>query len=138
MRLLLRRLHRQYIPCPWYHHAARSYKCGDEEYVNLLEYSWSLTTVQWSSPAMARIMYNSQWALGLLLSLCVQYVASSRGPWTASNSPLERRQNLLNASAPLVNFQVYQPVLTPEPAKCTQLLMEHVFAFSYGHPFVGK
>lgn len=58
-------------------------------------------------------------------------------------------------------FQVYQPVLTPSGAvddtltsdgnvetttlvessmseSCSELLMEHVFAFSYGHPFVGK
>lgn len=58
-------------------------------------------------------------------------------------------------------FQVYQPVLTPSgptddtvssdgetetetlatvapPASCTVVLMDHVFAYSYGEPFVGK
>lgn len=58
-------------------------------------------------------------------------------------------------------FQVYQPVLAPSGAvdntltsdgnvetttlvesstseSCSELLMEHVFAFSYGHPFIGK
>lgn len=46
-------------------------------------------------------------------------------------------------SSALVNFQVYEPVVTPtgpnDELGCvhTQLLMEHVFAFSYGSPFVG-
>jgi hypothetical protein len=58
-------------------------------------------------------------------------------------------------------FQVYQPVLTPQgatdqtvssegvegtstiaaaasPDSCEVLLMDHVFAYSYGIPFVGK
>ena len=44
---------------------------------------------------------------------------------------------------PIVPFQVAEPVLHPEPPRdehgCvhTQLLMQHVFGFSYGHPFVG-
>lgn len=43
----------------------------------------------------------------------------------------------------LVNFQVYEPVFTPTGQHnkygCvhTKLLMDHVFAFSYGSPFVG-
>ncbi len=47
-------------------------------------------------------------------------------------------------SSTLVNFQVHEPVLTPtgpsDELGCvhSQLLMEHVFAFSYGNPFVGK
>ena len=49
-----------------------------------------------------------------------------------------------NDSAPLVNFQVHEPVFTPIGLKSgpscvhTQTLMEHDFAFSYGHPFVGE
>ena len=41
-------------------------------------------------------------------------------------------------------FQVTEPVLNPQPPgsehDCvyTQLLMQHVFGFSYGHPFVGQ
>ncbi|KAI4169276.1 MAG: hypothetical protein LQ348_007309 [Seirophora lacunosa] len=44
---------------------------------------------------------------------------------------------------PLVNLQVSEPILTPvgdsDQYGCihTQLLMDHVFAFSYGKPFVG-
>ena len=44
---------------------------------------------------------------------------------------------------PEVPFQVAEPVLHPQPPRdehgCvyTQLLMQHVFGFSYGHPFVG-
>ncbi|KAI0853118.1 peptide-N4-(N-acetyl-beta-glucosaminyl)asparagine amidase A [Daldinia vernicosa] len=59
----------------------------------------------------------------------------------------------LQAQTPLECFQVAQPVLTPNgpsgsrpksaegpsPEKaCSVLLMEHVFAFSYGTPFVGN
>lgn len=58
----------------------------------------------------------------------------------------------LQTQTPLECFQVAQPVLTsngpsgsrsksaeePSPDKaCSVLLMEHVFAFSYGTPFVG-
>ncbi|KAI8966660.1 peptide-N4-(N-acetyl-beta-glucosaminyl)asparagine amidase A [Daldinia sp. FL1419] len=57
------------------------------------------------------------------------------------------------AKTPLECFQVAQPVLTPKgppnngsmpsgdassEASCSALLMEHVFAFSYGTPFVGN
>lgn len=47
------------------------------------------------------------------------------------------------AAPPLVDFQVYEPVLTPSGSAdqygCiyTKLLMDHVFGFSYGKPFVG-
>ena len=49
-------------------------------------------------------------------------------------------------SGPLITFQVAKPVVVPEIGdgkrkndKCvhTMVLMEHVFAFSYGKPFVG-
>ena len=56
---------------------------------------------------------------------------------TSVPSPLLERQT--SGVAPLVDFQVYEPVLTPSGAagECTQLLMDHVFAYSYGHPFIG-
>lgn len=57
-------------------------------------------------------------------------------------------------SAVLVDFQVHQPVLTPEGAtldsgksngeagdvtdSCEVLLMDYVFAYSYGEPYIGK
>lgn len=45
-------------------------------------------------------------------------------------------------ASPLVDFQVSEPVITPSPgdqSDCiyTKQLMDHVFAFSYGAPFVG-
>lgn len=55
----------------------------------------------------------------------------------------KRQQQHLQKSGPLEAFQVTEPVLNPVPPGdkhgCvhTQLLMQHVFAFSYGHPFVG-
>ena len=54
-----------------------------------------------------------------------------------------RKRQAATAASPLVNFQVSEPVLTPSGTSdqngCiyTQLLMDHVFAFSYGKPFVG-
>lgn len=81
---------------------------------------------------------------------------------TISRSHLEKyAAPLPSATASVLNvFQVYQPVLTPEGvtdetilgdgaenttslasaspgASCQVLLMEHVFAYSYGLPFVG-
>lgn len=44
----------------------------------------------------------------------------------------------------LITFQVAKPVVVPEAKEgrddCvhTEVLMEHVFGFSYGKPFVGK
>ena len=54
-----------------------------------------------------------------------------------------RKRQAAPAASPLVNFQVSEPVLTPSGTSnqngCIyeQLLMDHVFAFSYGKPFVG-
>ncbi|EFX04402.1 asparagine amidase a [Grosmannia clavigera kw1407] len=43
------------------------------------------------------------------------------------------------SAAVLENFQVAQPVLTPEGAtSCSVVLMDHVFGYSYGVPFVGE
>ena len=78
-----------------------------------------------------------------LLLLCVP-VALSLAAAISDKSPdygLERRQT--PAAAPLVDFEVYEPVLTPtgdaDENGCvyTELLMDYVFAFSYGKPFVG-
>ena len=78
------------------------------------------------------------------LLLCV-FAALSRditGSKAHPDSAVGPRQANLAAS-PLVDFQVYEPVLTPAGSTdqygCvyTQLLMEHVFGFSYGMPFVG-
>lgn len=54
---------------------------------------------------------------------------------------LPKRQTA--AAAPLVDFQVYEPVLTPsgttdqDGCVYTKLLMDYEFANSYGAPFVG-
>lgn len=73
----------------------------------------------------------------------------------ASSSPLEsdiRSKRSINIDAdtetktengPLVTFQVAEPVVVPaakdkgQDCVRTVLLMKHVFAFSYGKPFVG-
>ena len=70
----------------------------------------------------------------------VQWSASAlsfQGP----NHALQLRQT--PATTPLVDFQVYEPVLTPSGTSdqygCvyTQTLMSYVFSNSYGAPFVG-
>lgn len=77
------------------------------------------------------------------LLLCVLVILSS-SPSVTSPDPdyaLGKRQTPI--IPPLVNFQVSEPILTPvgdsDQYGCiqTQLLMDHVFAFSYGKPFVG-
>lgn len=74
------------------------------------------------------------WVIALQWTLCV---ASWKGP----DGAIGKRQ--APAPSPLVDFQVYEPVLTPSGTAgqygCvyTQLLMDHVFAYSYGIPFVG-
>lgn len=78
-----------------------------------------------------------------LLFLCV-LISLSRSAVVAQapDSLLQVRQAA--ETSPLVNFQVYEPVLTPtgpsDEYGCvyTKLLMDHIFAFSYGKPFVGK
>lgn len=78
-----------------------------------------------------------------LLLLCV-VVAPSLSASLAPESPdhgLGKRQT--PPILPLVDFQVSEPILIPTGTSdrygCvhTQLLMDHVFAFSYGRPFVG-
>ena len=62
--------------------------------------------------------------------------------FSSSNHAHQKRQ--APTTTPLVDFQVSQPVLTPSGTSdefgCihTQTLMSHVFANSYGVPFVGK
>lgn len=71
----------------------------------------------------------------VFLTSCVQYGVSLWFPdlW-ARQAP---------AAGPLVDFQVYEPVLTPSGASdqygCiyTKELMSYEFANSYGAPFVG-
>lgn len=103
--------------------------------------------------------------LFFLFSGCMPRLGRSvvPGSTTISKPQLERYAAPLPSatSSVLDVFQVYQPVLTPNGAtdettlgdgsenttslasassgaSCQVLLMDHVFAFSYGAPFVGK
>ncbi len=55
----------------------------------------------------------------------------------------DRLKGQHSKTSPMVSFQVYEPVSMPDETRnsseCvqTQLLMQHVFSNSYGHPFVG-
>lgn len=91
---------------------------------------------------------------------------AAQSPEEASCEHLVKYAAVASSAAPtrtglLEVFQVYQPVLTPKgaidetvmsngventttiasaasPSSCEVLLMDHVFAYSYGMPFVGK
>ena len=79
-----------------------------------------------------------------LLLLCVATALSvQHARPTALPDDVTRKRQTTRAPSPLVDFQVYAPILTPSGNAnqygCIhdQLLMDHVFAFSYGKPFVG-
>ena len=122
---------------------------------------WSGTGIKVLAVALVGCCLGVLW----LVSDCMP--RSSRGadplPTIISKSHLEKYAAPLPSatSSVLDVFQVYQPVLTPEgatdetilgdgsenttslaaassEASCQVLLMEYVFAFSYGAPFVGK
>ena len=92
-------------------------------------------------------MFLRQWTLksrsSLLLCVITLLSFEPASALQQSNHALRKRQNTNVSTLPLEDFQVYEPVLTPSGTSdrygCihTQLLMEHVFAYSYGHPFFG-
>ncbi|RDW82748.1 hypothetical protein BP6252_03860 [Coleophoma cylindrospora] len=75
---------------------------------------------------------------GLFSAYVLAGMVVQRAPY-----PIQDRQ-AVSPSQPLVDFQVYEPVLTPSGSSneygCiyTKTLMEHQFASSYGIPFVGN
>lgn len=87
---------------------------------------------------LARSFINGQY---LLLLCVITFVKQNAVLCQDPDIALEARQ--APAISPLVNFQVHEPVFTPtgtgDKHGCvhTELLMDHVFAFSYGVPFVG-
>lgn len=85
------------------------------------------------------IFINSRYLLLLCVLISIPHnVVVAQAP----DSRLQVRQAA--DTSPLMDFQVYEPVSTPtgpdDNYGCvyTKLLMDHVFAFSYGDPFVGK
>ena len=85
----------------------------------------------------------------IIKSHCLLYLYVFALPSAAKARSLQTPDNALQqrqtpAPAPLVDFQVSQPILTPSGTSdqygCihTQTLMDHVFSNSYGAPFVGR
>lgn len=78
----------------------------------------------------------------LLLSLAAAPILAGSVVKRSADHALVKRQAEPPAGA-LVDFQVYEPVLTPSGSSdeygCvyTKILMEYDFANSYGVPFVG-
>ena len=104
----------------------------------------SLIRQQHSQPAAMSSRLNCLLIrCSLLLCVYVALSAQSIGSKPNPDHAVKQRQSA-PAASPLVDFQVYEPVLTPsgnaENYGCVyeQLLMDHVFGFSYGMPFVGK
>ena len=98
--------------------------------------------MQSSAPVMGSIFFRNN---GLCLFILCVYMAPGwqHTDWVQiSDGSLHSRQE--SRTAPLVDFQVAAPVLTPTSPSTdgdcvyTQELMSHVFAFSYGIPFVGR
>ena len=89
---------------------------------------------------MLPAMIKSHFLLCLYVftSQCAANALSSKVP----DDAFQKRQT--PATTPLVDFQVYEPVLTPSGTSdqygCiyTQTLMSYVFSNSYGAPFVGR
>lgn len=78
----------------------------------------------------------------LCLYVFISHWAINALSFQSPNHALQKRQT--PAPTPLVDFQVYEPVLTPSGTSdqygCiyTQTLMSYVFSNSYGAPFVGR
>lgn len=88
--------------------------------------------------ALSWILTNGRYLLFLCVLISISRCEVVEKP---PDSLLQVRQ--VAETSPLTDFQVYEPVLTPtgpnDKYGCvyTKLLMDHVFAFSYGNPFVG-
>ena len=87
---------------------------------------------------LANIKFHCLLCLYVFVSQCAANILSFSSP---DRAPQKRQTP---ATAPLVDFQVYDPVLTPSGTSdqygCiyTETLMDYVFANSYGAPFVGR
>ena len=89
-------------------------------------------------PLLCLRAYYSTWTIGILLCSTVCHASQVQDPLSA---PPEEHIPVANSTAPpLEVFQVYKPppVLTSDDNTCSQLLMQHVFAYSYGMPFVAS
>jgi hypothetical protein len=82
--------------------------------------SWRL----WSSAALLLLLIGN---VSPMTSVSVMLLPSSLFALAASQ-----------ATSLLECFQITTPVTIPEDADCTQTLMVHSFANSYGQPFVGR
>lgn len=69
----------------------------------------------------------------LLAALALPTASANRAP----AGPRELAVRADNASSQLAVLEVDPPVLAPAQPACQQTLMVHVFAYSYGTPFVG-
>ena len=87
---------------------------------------------------LANIKLYCLLGLYVFVSQCPATILSFSSP---DHAPQKRQTP---ATAPLVDFQVYDPVLTPTGTSdqygCiyTETLMDYVFSNSYGAPFVGR
>ena len=87
--------------------------------------------------------YNRMHVL-LNIILCVLFALPSISRASRSRTPNDEISKRQSATSALLSvFAVYEPVLTPTGSSdqygCiyTELLMDHVFGYSYGMPFVG-
>ena len=87
---------------------------------------------------LANVNFRYLLCLYVFVLQCAANILSFPSP---DDAPQKRQTP---ATPPLVDFQVYEPVLTPSGTSdqygCiyTQTLMNYVFSNSYGAPFVGR
>lgn len=73
----------------------------------------------------------------MLITMTHSTFASLSTPLQFSTQTHSLTSRAANESSPLECLQVAAPVLSPNGA-CQQTLMVHLFAYSYGQPFIGK
>jgi hypothetical protein len=82
-----------------------------------------------------------RWTLraAICIFLCSSIGAASIAQYPLS-APIKTETTLASTTGPLDVFQVYKPPPLPKNGHetCSLLLMQHVFAFSYGMPFVSS
>ncbi len=103
------------------------------------QHAWEITSVRREEGGREKRRFRLPfWAMCTTFSFSILLYCGMLG-WPSISSPenppshdLAQDENLMNV------FQVYRPPPTPPPSNhpCT-LLMSHIFAYSYNHPFIG-
>src|SRR2546429_8557159 len=80
---------------------------------------------------------SNRWMWAICVWLCSTICDASTAQYPLS-SPSKQQTTGANSTTPLDVFQVHKPPPIPasDDESCSLLLMQHVFGFSYGMPFI--